>query len=196
MTEGAASKPDSMLQEKAALRKATLARRDALDAAIRARNSQTITQRILALEAYAEAKVVAAYASFGSEYDTSAFLARILGDGKQLLLPRMDRASHTLKLHDVTELEKDLVAGVWGIREPAPSRPVRSLATVDFLLVPGVAFTTAGARLGYGGGYYDRLMASLDARAPRVAAAFDLQVVNSIPESPHDQRVQAVITER
>ncbi len=196
MTEGAASKPDSILQEKAALRKATLARRDALDAAIRARNSQTITQRLLALPAYAEAKVIAAYASFGSEYDTSPFLARILADGKQLLLPRMDRASHTLEMREVTDLGKDLIAGVWGIREPAPSRPVRSLATIDFLLVPGVAFTAAGARLGYGGGYYDRLMGSLDVRVPRIAAAFDLQMVNAIPESPHDQRVQAVITEK
>jgi 5-formyltetrahydrofolate cyclo-ligase len=196
MTEGAASKPDSILQEKAALRKATLARRDALDAAIRARNSQTITQCILALPAYTEAKVVAAYASFGSEYDTSTFLACILADGKQLLLPRMDRASHTLELREVTDLEKDLVAGVWGIREPAPSRPVRSLATIDFLLVPGVAFTAAGARLGYGGGYYDRLMGSLDARVPRIAAAFDLQMVSALPESSHDQRVQAVITEK
>jgi 5-formyltetrahydrofolate cyclo-ligase len=196
MTQGAASTPDSILQEKAALRKATLARRDALDAAIRARNSQTITQRLLALPAYTKGKVIAAYASFGSEYDTATFLARILADGKQLLLPRMDRDSHTLEMREVTDLEKDLVAGVWGIREPAPSRPVRSLATIDFLLVPGVAFTAAGARLGYGGGYYDRLMGSLDARVPRLAAAFDLQMVNALPESPHDQRVQAVITEK
>lgn len=196
MTEGAASKSESILEEKAALRKATLARRNALDVAIRARNSQTITQRILALPAYAEAKVIAAYASFGSEYDTSALLARVLADGKQLLLPRMDRASHTLAMHYVTDLEKDLVAGVWGIREPAPSRPVRSLAILDFLLVPGVAFTASGARLGYGGGYYDRLMGLVDARVPRIAAAFDLQMVNVLPESTHDQRVQAVITEK
>ena len=108
----------------------------------------------------------------------------------------MDRASHTLEMREVTDLEKDLVAGVWGIREPAPSRPIRSLATIDFLLVPGVAFTAAGARLGYGGGYYDRLMGSLDTHVPRIAAAFDLQLVNALPESPHDQRVQAVITEK
>lgn len=196
MNEGAVSKPDSILEEKAALRKATLARRDALDAAIRARNSLAITRRILALPAYAAAKIVAAYASFGSEYDTSTFLARILADGKQLLLPRMDRASHTLEMREVTDLGKDLIAGVWGIREPAPSRPVRSLAAIDFLLVPGVAFTTAGARLGYGGGYYDRLMGSLDARVPRFAAAFDLQMVTALPETPHDRRVHAVITEK
>lgn len=196
MNEGAAPRSDLILQEKAALRKATLARRDALDAAIRTRDSEAITQRLLARPAYAEAKIVAAYASFGSEYDTSKFLARVLADGKQLLLPRMDRASHTLEMRHVTDLENDLVAGVWGIREPAPSRPVRSLATIDLLLVPGVAFTAAGARLGYGGGYYDRLMGSLEARVPRIAAAFDLQMVNALPESPHDQRVHAVITEK
>ena len=196
MIEAAAPDSDSILQEKATLRKATLARRDALDAGSRSRDSQAITQRLLALQAYADAKVVAAYASFGSEYDTSALIARILADGKQLLLPRIDRTSHTLEMRDVANLEKDLVAGVWGIREPAPFRPVRSLATIDFLLVPGVAFTAAGARLGYGGGYYDRLMGTLGERVPRIAAAYELQMVNALPESPHDQRVHAVITEK
>jgi 5-formyltetrahydrofolate cyclo-ligase len=68
-------------------------------------------------------------------------------------------------------------------------------ATVDFMLVPGVAFTTNGARLGYGGGFYDRLLASLDGRTVRIAAAFQLQIVDQLPEGPHDQRVDQVVTE-
>jgi 5-formyltetrahydrofolate cyclo-ligase len=59
--------------------------------------------------------------------------------------------------------------------------------------VPGVAFTAAGERLGYGGGFYDRLLAGLSAQTPRVAAAFDLQVVDSIPTGPGDQRVHLIV---
>jgi 5-formyltetrahydrofolate cyclo-ligase len=194
MSDRAATNSDAIQQEKAALRKATLARRDVLEAALRARASRAISQQLVALSAYAGAQVVAAYASFGSEYDTAEFLARVLADGKQLLLPRMDRATHTLEMRHVTDLKNDLVAGVWGIREPGTLRPVRGLAEIDFLLVPGVAFSADGARLGYGGGYYDRLMGALDRRVARIAAAFDLQIVDAIPETAHDERVHVVVT--
>jgi 5-formyltetrahydrofolate cyclo-ligase len=194
MSDRAATNLNAIQQEKAVLRKATLAKRDVLDAAIRARASRAITEQLVALSAYTGAQTIAAYASFGSEYDTAEFLARILADGKQLLLPRMDRGTHTLEMRHVTDVENDLVAGVWGIREPATSRPVRALSKIDFLLVPGVAFTADGARLGYGGGYYDRLMGALDPHVARVAAAFDLQVVATLPESAHDQRVHAIVT--
>jgi len=62
--------------------------------------------------------------------------------------------------------------------------------------VPGVAFSPSGARLGYGGGFYDRLLASLDSQTVRIAAAFQLQMVAQLPEASHDQRVNAVVTEQ
>ena len=196
MTNGAASSsPEAIKQAKAVLRQAILARRDAADTASRSRHSQTITQKLCALPAYRAAGVVAAYASFGSELDTSAFLARILADGKQLLLPRINRAQRALELRHVIDLDADLVAGVWGIREPAERCPILSTTAVGFMLVPGVAFTAAGARLGYGGGFYDRLLASFDRRIARVAAAFQLQMVDQLPEGPHDERINMVVTE-
>ncbi len=194
--QGAASNPDQDLKrEKSALRQATLARRDAEDAAARHRASQLITNKICALPSYTSARAVAAYASFGSEFDTSALLARILADGKQLLLPRINRDERALELRNVRNLDADLVAGVWGIREPAQSCALQSPATVDFMLVPGVAFTSAGARLGYGGGFYDRLLKLLRPGVPRVAAAFQLQVADTIPEGPQDQRIDMLLTE-
>ena len=196
MTGGAASSPDEIKQAKAELRAAIIARRDAADGARRLRHSQTITQKLCALPEYRAAGVVAAYASFGSELDTSAFLARILADGKLLLLPRINRAQRALELRQVKDPAGDLVPGVWGIREPAERCGIFSPAKVEFMLVPGVAFTAGGARLGYGGGFYDRLLTSLDQRAVRIAAAFDLQMVEHIPEGPHDQRVGKVVTER
>ena len=196
MTGGAAVPPEAIKQAKAELRAAIIARRDAANVASRIRHSQTITQKLCALPEYRAAGVVAAYASFGSELDTAEFLARILADGKVLLLPRINRAQGALELRQVKYPGADLVTGVWGIREPAEHCRIVPALTVEFMLLPGVAFTAGGARLGYGGGFYDRLLTSLDQRAVRIAAAFDLQMVEHIPEGPHDQRVGRVITEK
>jgi 5-formyltetrahydrofolate cyclo-ligase len=111
------------------------------------------------------------------------------------LLPRINRAERMLELGEVKNLGGDLVAGVWGIREPAERCPIVSSSAVEFLLVPGVAFTATGERLGYGGGFYDRLLSGLNAKTPRVAAAFVLQVVDTIPTGPNDQRVHLIVTE-
>ena len=177
------------------MRKEVIARRDAADGEMRNRAAQAIIRDLLGLPAYRAAGTVAAYASFGSELDTSAFIAKTLADGKRLLLPRIKRAQRALELRHVTDPEVDLVAGVWGIREPSEHCEIVPVAMIDFMLVPGVAFTQDGARLGYGGGFYDRLLASLDRRTARIAAAFQLQIVEQLPEGPQDQRVDVVVTE-
>lgn len=194
MTRSAASSSE-LLQAKAALRKEVIARRDAADGEMRNRAAQAIIRDLLELPAYRAAGTVAAYASFGSELGTSAFIAKTLADGKQLILPRINRAQRALELRHVIDPAADLVAGVWGIREPAEHCEIVPVAMIDFMLVPGVAFTQDGARLGYGGGFYDRLLASLDRRTARIAAAFQLQIVEQLPEGPQDQRVDVVVTE-
>ena len=178
---------------KKALRANVVARRDALDAETRNRDSRIITAKLLALPQYRAAGVVCAYASFGSEFDSASFCSDVVASGKRLLLPRINRAARMLELREVSNLGSDLVAGVWGIREPAERCPMVPPSAVEFLLVPGVAFTAAAERLGYGGGFYDRLLAGLNAKTTRVAAAFDLQVVDSIPTGPGDQRVHLIV---
>ena len=180
---------------KKALRERIIAQRDAMSAADRAVRSGAIARTLLASTGYRDAKVVAAYASFGSELDTSAFLLQCLADGKHLLLPRIDKANRRLELHRVSDLGQDLVAGVWGIREPAAHCPRFDAEQAGFVLVPGVAFTRRGERLGYGGGYYDRLLIKVPL-ARRVAAGFTNQLVDMLPADEHDQRVHAVVTEQ
>ena len=187
---------ETLRSAKKALRASVIARRDALDAETRNRDSRIITAKLLALPQYRAAGVVCAYASFGSEFDTAAFCSDVIAAGKRLLLPRINRAERMLELGEVKNLGGDLVAGVWGIREPAERCPVVPPSAVEFLLVPGVAFTAPGERLGYGGGFYDRLLAGLNAKTPRVAAAFVLQVVDTIPTGPNDQRVHLIVTEQ
>ncbi len=180
---------------KAALRKQILAARDALPGATRRDLSARITRQLLELDAYRNASCVLAYMSFGSEFDTGAAVADALAGGKQLCLPRVDRDPRRLEVHLVENIERDLRSGVWGIREPSPDRPHADLDRIDFVLLPGVAFTPRCERLGYGGGFYDRLIAQLANRPPLVAAAFALQIRDQIPLDADDQRVDLVITE-
>lgn len=184
------------ITSKSEIRKQVLARRDALPAADRRALSKRITRRLLALDAYRNARCVMAYVSFGSEFESAGFISDLLAHGKTLVLPRVVRESRMLRLHSVRDPGEQLEAGVWGIRQPrADLCPEVSASRIDFVLVPGVAFTRQGQRLGYGGGYYDRLIKEFARRPPLVAAVFDLQVLPELPVSESDQGVDCVITE-
>jgi 5-formyltetrahydrofolate cyclo-ligase len=184
------------LSEKHELRKQVLSRRDALGAAQRASLSEKITARVIALPSYRTARCVMAYMSIASEFETTAFVSDLRAQGKTFVLPRVPRGSRALELYTVRDPERDLAAGVWGIREPRPDicRPV-SLEEIDFALVPGVAFTARCERLGYGGGFYDQLISGFSRRPSLVAAAFSQQMVPELPVSPTDQCVDLVVTE-
>jgi 5-formyltetrahydrofolate cyclo-ligase len=150
----------------------------------------------MALDAYRGARCVMAWLSFGSELDTTPLVGDVLGRGARLVLPRVNSARGEIDALAVRDLNTDTVVSQWGIREPNPARcmPV-TLEEIDFVLLPGVAFTVGGKRLGYGRGYYDRLIARFPARPPLVAVAFELQVVREVPTGPTDQRADLVVTE-
>jgi 5-formyltetrahydrofolate cyclo-ligase len=167
-----------------------------LHTAARSELSSRITPRLLALPAYGDARCVLAYVTFGAEFDTGAFIADLRARGKQLVLPRVDRETRSLKLYAVRDPDLELAPGVWGIREPRVEVcPEVAPATVDFALVPGVAFTANCERLGYGGGFYDRLIPKFAGRPALVAAAYSLQIVPELPVTPTDQKVDRVVTE-
>jgi 5,10-methenyltetrahydrofolate synthetase len=181
--------------DKAGMRAEVLAARDGLDARWRALASAEITVALLRLPELTSARTLLSYASFGSEFDTRAFNEHALASGR-LLLPRVDRTLKRLRLYAVASLTDDLVPGVWGIREPDPARcREASIDEADFVLVPGVAFDALGGRLGYGGGFYDRLLAGAKPGLPKVVAAYSTQVVASVPVDAHDCRITTLVTE-
>jgi 5,10-methenyltetrahydrofolate synthetase len=191
-----AQRPDSA-STKAALRRETLARRDALDPGVRARLASIALSRVTTLSAYRRARAMLAYASFGSELDTRLFLREVLASGRLLALPRVDRAARRLALHQVRDPDAELQPGTWGIPEPDSAR-CRNVAPgeIDFILVPGLVFDREGGRIGYGAGYYDRLLTAWPAPVPPlVAAAFEVQLVPAVPMLAGDRRVDLVVTE-
>jgi 5-formyltetrahydrofolate cyclo-ligase len=184
-----------MTENKAALRKEMLSRREALGEDLRSVLSRRVLGKVRDLPSYQRAGTVLAYAGFGDELETEDFLSAVLGEGKRLILPRVNRAKGALGLHEVKRLQEDLEAGVWGIREPGLDLPLVELDEVDFALVPGSAFDKRGGRLGYGGGFYDRLMGGRSKRPELVAGAFGIQMVEEVPVGEHDVFMDLIITE-
>ena len=179
------------------LRKTVLGRRDAMDAGIRTALSRAIVRDLFDLAAYRRSGTVMAYVGFGSELQTDEFVFHTLEQGKTLLLPRVNRRKRGLDIYEVRDPVRDLEVGTWGIREPRPDRCARvDPDIIDFVLVPGLAFDARGGRLGYGGGFYDRLLASiLSTRTWLVAGAFESQRVERLPLDEHDVPMDVVVTE-
>lgn len=97
-----------------------------------------------------------------------------------------------LRFHEVRDVKADMQPGAMNIPEPAPHTPAVQPEEIDILIVPGVAFTRNGERMGYGGGFYDRFI-PLCTNAKILALAFDEQMVDSIPTEPHDLRIHTII---
>ncbi len=184
--------------QKKALRQQVLTERDVLLEVERLDISRIITERLTTLPEYSRAQVVLAYMNFGSEFNSSLFVRRALADAKTVLLPRVDKVVNELAIYRVDDPVRQLSPGAWGIMEPVPERCERlsDLNEVEFALLPGVAYTRSGARLGYGGGYYDKLLARMGHQPVLVAAAYSLQVVQDVPQESTDRSVEWVVTER
>ena len=180
---------------KRALREQLVAARDALPAPLHATASTAIAAGIACLPSFVAAQRVLLTASFRSEWDTLPLIRAALAAGKTVALPRVDATARMLELRAIRDPATDVAPGYQGIPEPGPGCPAIAAGAIGWVLVPGVAFDAAGRRLGYGGGYYDRLLPLLAPGAVRVAGAFDLQVVARVPAAPHDLAVHTVVTE-
>ena len=140
--------------------------------------------------ALAPGTIVGGYHALPEEADPALLLARLVETGCAIAFPRVVGRDQPLEFHYVPDGEV-LAPGSFGIPEPLEHWP---RAVPDVLLVPLLAFDAAGHRLGYGGGFYDRTFASLNAVASGIAYAG--QETASIPHEPHDRRLDGIVTEQ
>lgn len=184
--------------EKQAIRKSILALREQLPADSRVAQSAAITEHLLQLPEYRQADTVLGYMNFGAEFTSELWVLQVLADGKRLILPKVNHHTNHLDLYRVDDLETQLAQGLWGIREPIVERCTRVFAPneVEFALLPGVAFTRKGSRLGYGGGFYDKLLSGMTKRPVLAAACFALQIVEHLPQEATDVKVDLIATEQ
>ncbi len=162
--------------DKAAWRRWAKARRDALPVAVL---SAQVVAHLRAWEGYQRATHVLLYAAFGSEIDLSA----LLQDAKRFYLTRTASGLRTLTLHAA---EGGLERHRYGYVQPKADAALVEPERIDLALVPGLAFDERGVRLGYGLGYFDRLLPRLRKGVPRVGITADALVVPALPAEPHD----------
>ena len=185
----------ALREAKRALRERVLRARDALPATVRAEAGAAIVRTLAARPDYGAARVLLLTLPYGSEWDTRLLLAVALEQGKTVTVPRVNLEQRMLDIHVVCDLGRDVEPGYRGIPEPRASCPPMELAAIDWVLVPGVAFDSRGHRIGYGGGYYDRLLPALPRSAACIAGAFELQIVDEVPTAPHDFALDAIVTD-
>jgi 5-formyltetrahydrofolate cyclo-ligase len=159
--------------EKTKIRLEIRAIRDSLNDETRAAKSAAITERVISLEEYRVADAIMAYVAFGSEVDPEPAMRLAAAEGKRIMIP---------DFFGLLEL-----TGVYASHAEA--------SDIDLLLVPGIAFDKRGYRLGYGGGWYDRLAPKLIASVKMVGIAFEEQIVREIPNEPHDLLLDLILTD-
>jgi 5-formyltetrahydrofolate cyclo-ligase len=158
---------------------------------VRAEKSTRLCEAIAQSTMWQTARTVAIFAPQPREPDVEMLWSG--AGGKSFAYPRVAEAR--LDLHRVESMY-ELLPGAFGVREPAANSALAvSPETLDLILVPGVAFTADGTRLGRGGGYYDRLLASLPAHTCKIGVCFDAQVLPELPVEPHDQYMDFIATE-
>lgn len=181
-------------QSKVTLRRQLLRQRQSMPPHLWQEKSDRICYHLSKFPGFQQAGTVLAYLSVRQEPDLQRLFSEDLG---QHLwgLPRC--LSQTLSFHRwIPGDDKALRVGPYGIKEPHPETPQLSAATVDLILVPAVACDAHGFRLGYGGGFYDRLFSEPAwANKPTIGVTFDASRLLQLPTDPWDQPLDAVCTE-
>jgi len=150
-----------------------------------------IAARLFDLSLFASSNDVALYAPVGGEVPTEAVFARLVAEGKRAYYPSVtDEGLVFRRARSLAEL----VPGRFGVPAPPDSAPAIAVAELDLVVVPGVAFDASGRRIGYGGGYYDAVLAAVP-RPRRVGLAYEFQLMERLPSAEGDVEVGYVVTE-
>lgn len=149
--------------------------------------SEVLCRMALSTDAYRNAKTIYGYLPFNQEVRTLPLLQRALADGKQVALPKcFGKEMCFILVRDLSRIQ----FSAFGAPEPVEDFPVASDPTA-LVLVPGLAFDSAGHRMGYGGGFYDRFLAD-EPGHPTLALCFDFQMLSHLKTESHDISVDTV----
>ena len=179
----------SISERKKGLRQKMLAMRRALSANETESRSSSLKENILSLLEYKNAKKIMAFLAMKGESNLDGFIRQALLDGKEVCLP--ERQMEAGRLIDMEHFEK----GPLGLRNLPAGYEVTSPESLDLVLIPGLAVSQEGIRLGMGAGYYDRYLARVPFEK-RVAALWDFQVIPDIPSEPFDQKIAKIVTDK
>jgi 5-formyltetrahydrofolate cyclo-ligase len=172
------------------LRKRCLAKRAQTSPEFRQKASRLIGQRLFRLTSWRNRKVIMCFLTIDGEVETAAIVEEAWREGKTVIVPKVE--GKKLLCSRLTSWSQ-LAPGTFGV--PEPVEPIQvDPKELELVLVPAVAFDRVGRRLGYGAGFFDRLLKKT--QALRVGLAYDFQILEDLPEEANDCRVEEIITEK
>lgn len=177
---------------KAALRRQIRGALGNISPAVRAVESIELCERLK--PQLRSARTILFFAPMPGEIDLWPLLEESVQAGKTVALPRFDSATQTYLARRVENPAGKIVAGKFGVREPAPSCVEIPPEKFDLVLVPGIAFDLSGNRLGHGKGFYDRLLVKIS--GVKCGVGYDFQLLEKIPAESHDAKVNFILTPR
>jgi 5-formyltetrahydrofolate cyclo-ligase len=158
--------------------------------------SAAIASRLLSLPETRSARLVLSYVAHGREADTRGALAALVAEGKIVITPAGRDPARALTCFHFLTHDDPLLDEAWAPGyEPTAVCDAVILGEVDLFVVPGIVWDTDGYRIGYGGGYFDRLLAEASPGAALVGLAYDWQIVDRVPRDSWDVPVNCIITE-
>ena len=188
------TEPNKIICYKKKLRKKIQNRRDCISPEDRKKKSKIIAEKFYNTAYYLSSGSILIYYPFKSEIDTTIIIRQALADNKNIILPRVE--DNELKLFYVDSLPIQLEKGNYDIMEPIPNLcRMAKISEIELAVVPGVGFDKNLNRLGYGSGFYDKLLSLIPETAKKIALCFDIQIVNNIPVLEHDIKIDLLITE-
>lgn len=180
---------------KAKIRDEILKLRDKLPVCERNECSGCIMNKLFNIPEFKQASSILFYVSKGSEVETELMIKEAMLHGKKVAVPFVNKETNEIVPYYINDYDNDLEPGSFGILEPKKEkRLLAPVKEIEMIIVPGTAFDKKGNRIGYGHGFYDKLLTGAD-HVTILALAYDCQVVDSIPEEVHDIRVRKIITE-
>lgn len=182
------------MEAKKQIRKEILDIRDSLEEEIRNKWNESIFSRLINSEFYKRARTIFIFVSFKSEVDTHKIIEYSIEKGKIICVPKIKSKQIGIEVFKIDSF-KDLKEGYFNILEPVEGCISVDKNDIDLILMPGVAFDRHGGRIGYGGGFYDRFLSSMNKTADKIVLAYNFQVLDEVPMEENDVRVDGIITE-
>lgn len=178
---------------KSEARKLSIQRRNEISPEELRRLSNKVIERISTMDDFLHAKIIHCYlSSRPGEFDTRRLIDMMEGCGKTIVVPKMNPISRTLQRNYFTGWD-NIVKNNEGFLEPK-SGINEDNNDVDLFIVPALAVSVVGHRIGYGGGFYDKMLKGT--YASKIAPAFEFQIFDSIENTPQDVRIDKIVTER
>lgn len=184
-----------MKKQKTELRKKMLAQRDQLTPSQIKEYSSRIADSCRQIISEKKPKNMLVYLNYLSEVETRSIIKHMYSQGISVHVPRVNFKTKQLEIVPITAQTK-MILSKYGIEEPAPECSQIDSKIIDFIIVPGTAFSKNLERMGYGGGYYDKLFERIGPAVFKAAVCFEIQIADYIPTEPTDIPMDIVITEK